>query len=83
MIQSAARMMLAAKRWKMLRNEILSAFARFQSQGEYTLTAKGACFELVLYTKSTGYSYSYSVLLMLLQMLQSVKQLFKVVQQKK
>jgi hypothetical protein len=44
-------MMLAAKRWKMLRNEILSAFARFQSQGEYTLTAKGKFFEMVCFLR--------------------------------
>jgi hypothetical protein len=42
-IQSTVRMWLAAKRWKVLRQEILSAFARFQSQGRYTLTAKGKC----------------------------------------
>ncbi|KAL7508394.1 hypothetical protein ACHAXN_005468 [Cyclotella atomus] len=54
-IQSAARMMLAAKRWKMLRNEILSAFARFQSQGEYTLTAKNvAVCQAVVQSCSAG-----------------------------
>ncbi|KAL7478901.1 hypothetical protein ACHAW6_004656 [Cyclotella cf. meneghiniana] len=39
-LQAAVRMWTAARRWKMLRQEILSAFMRFQSQGAYTLTAK-------------------------------------------
>lgn len=43
-LQAAVRMWTAARRWKMLRQEILSAFMRFQSQGAYTLTAKGTFF---------------------------------------
>eukprot|EP00804_Cyclotella_cryptica_P025103 CCRYP_012973-RA/>CCRYP_012973-RA protein AED:0.32 eAED:0.32 QI:263/1/1/1/0.83/0.71/7/1564/581 len=39
-IQATVRMWTAARRWKMLRQEILSAFMRFQSQGAYTLTSK-------------------------------------------